>query len=143
MSKYEDAKKLVMSQTNYSEAKTKEKLEEWNGNYLYVIKEYLNPKFLEKKVKKKTSTNQKMMSEIRNFMDTANNEYLIRKEREEREKMKLAKIRQQFLENKKKYPECLFDPPNSFKCVVTCKNPLCPKEKDARELLNNQNNQNL
>ena len=83
------------------------------------------------------------MYEIRNFMDTANKEYLIRKEKEEREKMKLAKIRQQFLENKKKYPGCLFDPPNCFKCVVTCKNPLCPKEKDARELLNSQNNQNL
>ena len=143
MSKYEDAIKLVMSQTNYSEEETKEKLKEWDGNYLYVIKEYLNPQFLKKKKVKKTSTNQKMMREIRNFMDTANKEYLIRKEKEEREKMKLAKIRQQFLENKKKYPECLFDPPNCFNCVVTCKNPLCPKEKDARELINSQKNKNL
>ena len=138
MSKYNDAVKLIVSQTNYTEDIAKQKLEEWGGNYLYVIKEYLNPNFLNKKKKDVRSKNQKIMGEIRNFMDTANREYLVRKKIEDEKKMRLQKIREQFLENKKKFPNCLFDPPNCFKCVNECQNPICPKGVDARELLNNQ-----
>ena len=77
--KKEDAINLITSQTNYTEEKALEKLTEWDGNYIYVIKEYLNPNFLQKKKKQSKSKNQKIMSEIRNFMDTANRQYLERR----------------------------------------------------------------
>jgi len=134
--KIEDAIKLIVSQTNYTQEEALQKLKYWDGNYLYVIKEYLNPNFLKKKQKKDTSKNQKIMSEIRNFMDTANREYVERKKKEDEHKQYLMKVRAQFLSEKKKYPECLFDPPNCFKCIENCQNPICPKEKDARELMN-------
>ena len=133
--KKEDVINLITSQTNYTEEKALEKLTEWNGNYIYVIKEYLNPNFLQKKKKPSKSKNQKIMSEIRNFMDTANRQYLERKKIEDRKKAELEKVRQQFLAEKQKHPNCLFDPPNSYTCTLDCQNPLCPKEKDARELL--------
>ena len=40
---------LVMRQTDYTEEQVKEKLVEWNNNYINVIKEYLNPSFQKKK----------------------------------------------------------------------------------------------
>ena len=78
--RYDGAIALIKSQTNYTDDKAKEKLETWDGNYMHVIKEYLNPNFQEKK--KSTSdksVNEKMMFEIRNFMDTANADFLRRK----------------------------------------------------------------
>ena len=61
---------LVMRQTDYTEEETKEKLKQWNNNYINVIKEYLNPNFNKKETKKSTKTlNQQMMGEIRSFMD--------------------------------------------------------------------------
>ena len=61
---------LVMRQTDYNEEQTKEKLKQWNNNYINVIKEYLNPNFNKKETKKSTKTlNQQMMGEIRSFMD--------------------------------------------------------------------------
>ena len=47
-----DKIKIIMSQTDYSEEKATEKLHEWNDDYMNVIREYLNPKFQEKKPKK-------------------------------------------------------------------------------------------
>ena len=94
--------KLVMRQTDYSEEKVIEKLQLWNNNYLNVIKEYMNPNFQNKIVEKKfVSKNQKIYGEIRNFMDVANRNYLMRKKRDER----IQKINQQrylnFLKQKK------------------------------------------
>ena len=67
--RYTGAISLIMSQTDYNEDKAKEKLEKWEGNYMNVIKEYLNPNFNKKKESNKgKSTNEKMMFEIRNFM---------------------------------------------------------------------------
>ena len=77
--RYSGAIALIKSQTNYTEEEAKEKLEKWEGNYIKVIKEYLNPNFDKKKDSNKKSTNEKMMYEIRNFMDTANAGYLKRK----------------------------------------------------------------
>ena len=52
--------KLIKSQTNYTDEEAIEKLNEWNNDYIKVIKEYLNPNFQNKKVeRKKMSTNQK------------------------------------------------------------------------------------
>ena len=47
--RYTGAISLIISQTNYTEEEAKNKLEEWNGNYINVIKEYLNPNFKKKK----------------------------------------------------------------------------------------------
>ena len=61
---------LVMRQTDYTEEQSKEKLKQWNNNYINVIKEYLNPKFNKKEIKQTSKTlNQQMMGEIRTFMD--------------------------------------------------------------------------
>ena len=43
---------LIVNQTNYTEHVAKQKLEEKNGDYMAVIREYLNPNneiFIEKK----------------------------------------------------------------------------------------------
>ena len=55
---------LVMRQTDYDFEMANKKLTEWNGNYLNVIKEYMNPDFQKKikKVEKKTQ-NQMIMGE--------------------------------------------------------------------------------
>lgn len=67
-----DKIKIIKSQTNYDDDKAKSKLEEWKGDYMNVIREYLNPKFNEPKKEKEIPVNQKIMSEIRNFMDDIN-----------------------------------------------------------------------
>ncbi len=53
--RYDGAIALIKSQTNYTEEQASEKLKEWKGNYMNVIKEYLNPNFNKKKeeIKKK------------------------------------------------------------------------------------------
>ena len=59
---------IVCSQTNYTKEEAENKLEEWNGDYIKVIKEYLNPNFEKKKKKEPIkSVNQQIMTEIRNF----------------------------------------------------------------------------
>ena len=85
--RYNGAISLIKSQTNYTEEEAKVKLEEWDGNYMNVIKEYLNPNFRNKKKKpEKKSVNEKMMFEIRNFMDTAANDF--KKEKQKKNKNK-------------------------------------------------------
>ena len=64
---------LIVNQTNYTEHVAKQKLEEKNGDYMAVIREYLNPNneiFIEKK---NITTNQKIFNEIRKFCDNAIN----------------------------------------------------------------------
>ena len=73
--------KIIISQTNYDKEKAEEKYNQWNGDYISVIKEYLNPNFQNKKQStKKTTVNQKMMTEIRNFCDKQMSDYQKRKE---------------------------------------------------------------
>ncbi len=83
--RYEGALSLIKSQTNYTEEESKKKLDEWNGNYMNVIKEYLNPNFKIKLEKKDNrSVNQKVMGEIRGFMDTVTMDFQKRKAEEEK-----------------------------------------------------------
>lgn len=125
--RYKGAIALILSQTNYTEDEAKEKLEKWEGKYINVIKEYLNPDFnKEKKEKKERSNNEKMMFEIRNFMDTASQQYEKRKKDEERKTEYLKKVYNNFLEVKKQHPNCKYDPPNVVTCEDNCTNPLCP-----------------
>lgn len=77
---------MIINQTNYDEEKAKIKLQEWNGDYINVIKEYLNPNFQDKKPIVKKSVNQQMMSQIRNFMDD------ISKQHQERKAKGLTKV---------------------------------------------------
>ena len=94
-----------------------------------VIKEYLNPNFKKKKENKSVkSINEKMMYEIRNFMDTANSQYLKRKKMEEKKKEYLKNVYDKFLMEKKNHPECVYNPPKIMTCNGQCKNPLCPGE---------------
>ena len=59
---------LIIRQTNYNKEEAEEKLKKWNGNYLNVMKEYMNPAFnIKKDEESKKSLNQKIMTEIRNF----------------------------------------------------------------------------
>ena len=72
---------IVCSQTNYTKEEAENKLEEWNGDYIKVIKEYLNPNFEKKKKKEPIkSVNQQIMTEIRNFCDKQMSDYQKRKE---------------------------------------------------------------
>ena len=125
--RYDGAISLIISQTDYTKEIAERKLKEWNGNYMDVIKEYLNPNFKQnKKVVSNKSTNEKMMYEIRNFMDTANSQYLKRKEMEEQKKRYLKDVYDKFLKEKEKYPDCVYNPPKVMTCDPDCNNPLCP-----------------
>ncbi len=127
--RYIGALALIKSQTNYTEEEAKEKLEKWEGNYMNVIKEYLNPNFNIKREKKDNrSTNEIMMTEIRDFMDNASRGFQKRKAEEEKKQEYLKKVYQQFLEVKKHHPNCKYDPPRVMSCETACSNPLCPGE---------------
>tara|TARA_B100001142_G_scaffold173603_1_gene173149 strand:+ start:4758 stop:5114 length:357 start_codon:yes stop_codon:yes gene_type:complete len=71
--------KIVMTQTNYDKDMATQKLKEWDNDFINVIKEYLNPKFQEKKAEKKITTNQKIIEEIRKFKDKQDGVYLEKK----------------------------------------------------------------
>ena len=72
--------KLVHNQTDYDEETIIKKLKEHNGNYIFIIKEYLNPDFKNnKKEEENLSTNQQMMKGYRDFLDDAYNQYQHRK----------------------------------------------------------------
>jgi len=125
--RYDGAIALIKSQTNYTEEEAKKKLTDWNGNYMNVIKEYLNPNFNIKQEKKDNrSVNQKVMGEIRGFMDTATMDFKKRKAEEEKKQEYLKKVYAQFLEVKSQYPSCIYDPPRVLSCASACPNPLCP-----------------
>jgi len=65
---------LILNQTNYDKEMATLKLKEWDNNYMNVIREYLNPNFNKKKKEtKKQSTNQRMMTEIRNLLNSIEN----------------------------------------------------------------------
>ena len=127
--RYIGAISLIKSQTNYTEEEAKSKLEEHNGNYMNVIKEYLNPNFRNKnkKIVKKT-VNEKMMYEIRNFMDTAADQFKKRKALEEQKQKYLKDVYDKFLAVKAQYPSCIYNPPNDLSCAADCPNPMCPGE---------------
>jgi len=65
--RYEGAIALIKSQTNYTNEEAEKKLDKWDGNYINVIKEYLNPNFNKKKTDKKKTTNEIMMYENKNL----------------------------------------------------------------------------
>ena len=94
---------LVQRQTDYDRETIIKKLETWDNNYLYVIKEYMNPDFNKKKEEKKHSNNQMVFSEIRSFMDTANRQYLQRKKQEKFQKERQQQLYMKYLKQKREY----------------------------------------
>lgn len=127
MTSKEDMIKFVVIQTDYSNEIAEEKLKEHEYNYIKVIKEYLNPNLTEKKEPiKKRSTNERMMDEIRIFMDTANQQYIQRKDNEEKNDAMQKKIYEKFIELKKIHTSCVYNPPDQTSCSQNCSNPMCP-----------------
>ena len=61
---------IILKQTNYDKKTAIEKLKKWDNNHINIIKEYMNPNFQINKNKKLQTNNQKIFSEIRNFMDS-------------------------------------------------------------------------
>ena len=94
---------LVQRQTDYDRETIIKKLGKWDNNYLYVIKEYMNPDFnpSKKKEGKKHSNNQMVFSEIRSFMDTANKQYYQRKKKEKFQKERQQQLYMRYLKQKK------------------------------------------
>ena len=147
MTSKEEIIKFVTMQTDYTKEIAEEKLKENDFNYVKVIKEYLNPNLAtEKKAPpKQRSTNEKMMDEIRNFMDTANRQYIQRKEQKERNDAIQKKIYEKFLEQKKIHTSCVYNPPNELSCAKDCLNPMCPghlgeDKKYVKDKLSNTKN---
>lgn len=73
---------IIMRQTNYNKKKSEDKLLLHNYNIINVINEYMGIE--NKKIEKKTTTNQMIYSEFRNFLDDACNRYRLKKEYNER-----------------------------------------------------------
>ena len=69
-----------------------------------------------------------MMYEIRNFMDTAANDFKKRKAEEEEKQKYLKAVYDKFLAVKAQYPSCIYDPPRVLSCSNNCPNPMCPGE---------------
>ena len=74
----DDMINIINSQTDYDSEKAELKLKEWNNDFIKVIKEFLNPNFLEKEKKEKkeknkiVSVNQTIMKQLREFKDKQN-----------------------------------------------------------------------
>ena len=93
--------RIIMNQTNYDENLAKKKLKEWDNNFANVIKEYLNPNFKKKEDKNNNlTTNQKVFSSIRKFMDKASYNY--EKKKKNKEYLYKQKKIQEKINNKKK-----------------------------------------
>ena len=74
---------LIIRQTNYNEDEAKQKLLEYNNDYLKVIKNYMSSENNIINTEKKT-TNQLMYGEFRTFLDDACKNYRIKKDKEDK-----------------------------------------------------------
>ena len=126
MTSKEDMIKFVVMQTDYTEEVAEEKLKEHAHNYIKVIKEYLSPHKNTEPPPTKRSINERMMDELRTFMDTSNRQYIQRKEYKEKNEEIQKNIYKKFLEQKKLHTNCIYLPPNQNSCTKDCSNPMCP-----------------
>ena len=123
---YEKKKKeetilLVLRQTDYDREMAIKKMEEWENNYIHIIKEFIDPKFKEKYSKKSAvqvkSINQNVMGEIRHFMDDVNRQYTHRKRvsehRQEQQNRFIAACRQKLTKQIEKVKENWPDAPDA------------------------------
>lgn len=81
---------VVMRQTDYNEQQSLDKIKEFNGDVAAIIREYMGiSKNVE--VSPPKSTNQFIMSEIRNMMDDASARYRYKKDLEERRQIMIER----------------------------------------------------
>ena len=77
---------VVIRQTDYDENMAKTKLEEYNYEVMDVIRNFMNPNYINKKQNNEdtivTNVHQQKFTEIRNMMDNASNKYRKQKEME-------------------------------------------------------------
>lgn len=100
--------RIIMNQTNYDENLAKKKLKEWDNNFANVIKEYLNPNFKKKKEENDSlSTNQKVFSSIRKFMDKASYNY--ERKKQYREYLSRQKKMQEQIDTETKFEKEAYD----------------------------------
>ena len=66
--------KYIMSQTNYSEEVSKTKLQEFNGDFMQVLKDYMGIP-VKKDTNKFTSVNQEIYKQIRHSLDQTMKDY--------------------------------------------------------------------
>ena len=66
--------KHIMSQTNYDEETAKAKLEEFNGDFMQVLKDYMGIP-VKKDTNKFTSVNQEIYKQIRHSLDQTMKDY--------------------------------------------------------------------
>tara|TARA_B100001093_G_scaffold463565_1_gene479741 strand:+ start:466 stop:888 length:423 start_codon:yes stop_codon:yes gene_type:complete len=82
---------IVMRQTNYTYDEAKNKLLEYDFNYLLVIEDYMG---IKKKNKNEiVSINQSVYKEIRNCLDQASHDYRIQKEIKEKKEELINSIK--------------------------------------------------
>ena len=75
----------IMRQTDYSEAKSREKLKEFNFNEILAIKEYFG--ITNKKPNPIKSVNQEIYKQLRNKLDTSMRDYKVRLDKGEAKKI--------------------------------------------------------
>ena len=66
--------KHIMSQTNYDEETAKSKLQEFNGDFMQVLKDYMGIP-VKKETNKFTSVNQEIYKQIRHSLDQTMKDY--------------------------------------------------------------------
>jgi hypothetical protein len=71
---------IILRQTNYSKEEAREKLLEYNGDYIAVIKAYMGVKKNTASVK---SVNQEIYKQLRYKLDSAMRDYTLRKDNNE------------------------------------------------------------
>ena len=78
---------VVMRQTDYDNITARNKVIDFSGNIIEIVREYMNPP---KKVEKKNTINQEIYGQIRGMMDTAATNF--------RQQQELNKLRAQYAE---------------------------------------------
>jgi len=93
---------LVQRQTDYDREMTISKLQEWEGNYISVIREFMNPDHKDKEDREDgRSLNQRVLGEMRGFIDQVNEGHIRRKEAGMRRQMRMMAVAQARLARKK------------------------------------------
>ncbi len=93
---------LVQRQTDYDREMAVSKLQEWEGNYLSVIREFMDPGHKDRKDPEDgRSLNQRVLGEMRGFIDQVNEGHIRRKEAGRRRQMRMIAVAQAHLARKK------------------------------------------
>jgi len=103
---------LVMRQTDYDKETAIEKLKEYKGDIMAIIREYMGPSKKPEENNPKT-TNQVIMKEIRTLMDDAASKYRIKKDLEEKRKLMIERLMNKQKEARKKLQDEVQDEQNN------------------------------